>query len=82
MQSAILTVGFLLGSLINENLKGSDCVITAQAPGKLYVAGEYAVVETGFPAIIVALDQFVTVTVEATKHFGSVVSEQYQENFH
>ena len=55
-------------------------MITAQAPGKLYVAGEYAVVETGFPAIIVALDQFVTVTVEATKHFGSIVSEQYQEN--
>ncbi|RNE09855.1 phosphomevalonate kinase [Lacticaseibacillus paracasei] len=55
-------------------------MVTAQAPGKLYVAGEYAVVETGFPAIIVALDQFVTVTVEATKHFGSIVSEQYQEN--
>ena len=32
------------------------------APGKLYVAGEYAVVEPGHPAILVAVDRFVTVS--------------------
>ncbi|KRK32775.1 phosphomevalonate kinase [Loigolactobacillus bifermentans] len=55
-------------------------MITAQAPGKLYIAGEYAVVETGLPAIIVALNQFVTVTIEESQHYGSIVSKQYQEN--
>ncbi len=61
-------------------MKGTDEVVTAQAPGKLFIAGEYAVVETGYPAIIVALDQFVTVTVTETTDVGSIVSEQYQEN--
>jgi phosphomevalonate kinase len=55
-------------------------VITAKAPGKLYIAGEYAVVETGHPAIVVAIDQFVTVSVGATTGYGSIVSKQYQEN--
>lgn len=55
-------------------------MVTAQAPGKLYIAGEYAVVETGYPAIIVALNQFVTVTVEKMADYGSIVSKQYQEN--
>ncbi|WP_125981601.1 phosphomevalonate kinase [Loigolactobacillus iwatensis] len=55
-------------------------MITAQAPGKLYIAGEYAVVETGLPAIIVALNQFVTVTIEKSEDYGSIVSKQYQEN--
>ena len=41
-------------------LKGLDSLITVKAPGKLYIAGEYAVVESGYPAIIVALNQFVT----------------------
>lgn len=61
-------------------MKGSDGLITAKAPGKLYIAGEYAVVETGFPAIIVALNQFVTVTIEESHEYGSIVSKQYQEN--
>ena len=42
--------------------------------------GEYGVVETGFPAIIVALNQFVTVTIEESHEYGSIVSKQYQEN--
>ena len=40
-------------------------MIEVSAPGKLYIAGEYAVVEPGHPAIIVAVDQFITVTIEA-----------------
>ena len=52
-------------------------MIEVSAPGKLYIAGEYAVVETGHPAIIVAVDQFVTVTVEAARKVGSIQSAQY-----
>lgn len=55
-------------------------MISAKAPGKLYIAGEYAVVETGNPAIIVALDQFVTVTIEKSEKYGSIVSKQYQDS--
>src|SRR5699024_528931 len=33
------------------------------APGNLYVAGEYAVVTPGQPAILIAVDRYVTVTV-------------------
>ncbi|GHH96327.1 phosphomevalonate kinase [Streptomyces capillispiralis] len=39
---------------------------TRRAPGKLMVAGEYAVLEPGRPAVAVAVDQYVTVTVSAT----------------
>ncbi|MFV0557367.1 MAG: phosphomevalonate kinase [Enterococcus sp.] len=48
-------------------------------PGKLYIAGEYAVVEAGHPAIIVAVDQFITVTIDATTKNGSIQSAQYSE---
>ncbi|QDY75196.1 phosphomevalonate kinase [Streptomyces qinzhouensis] len=40
--------------------------VVRHAPGKLFVAGEYAVVEPGNPAILVALDRHVTVTVTGT----------------
>lgn len=38
-------------------------MITRRAPGKLFVAGEYAVVEPGHPAVIVAVDRYSTATV-------------------
>lgn len=53
-------------------------MLTVQAPGKLFIAGEYAVVETGMPAILVALNRFVTVTIEASNDYGSIISKQYQ----
>lgn len=37
------------------------------APGKLYVAGEYAVVTPGQQAILIAVDRYVTVTVTEAK---------------
>ncbi|MFJ3969427.1 phosphomevalonate kinase [Streptomyces parvus] len=37
--------------------------VARRAPGKLFVAGEYAVVDPGNPAILVAVDRHVTVTV-------------------
>lgn len=52
-------------------------MIHASAPGKLYIAGEYAVIEPGHPAIIVALDQFITVHLKESKHQGSIRSGQY-----
>jgi phosphomevalonate kinase len=37
--------------------------VVRRAPGKLFVAGEYAVVEPGNPALLVAVDRHVTATV-------------------
>lgn len=53
-------------------------MITEKAPGKLYIAGEYAVVENGYPAILVALDQFVTCTIkDSAREVGQIISQQY-----
>ncbi|MGO2082625.1 phosphomevalonate kinase [Vagococcus sp.] len=49
-------------------------MIKASAPGKLYIAGEYAVLEPGHPAIVVALDQFITVSLQEAKEQGSISS--------
>ncbi|MEY8441327.1 phosphomevalonate kinase [Lactobacillaceae bacterium 24-114] len=56
-------------------------MINVKAPGKLYIAGEYAVVENGYPAILVALDQFVTCSIEeSVNNTGKIISRQYQNN--
>ncbi|MFE3824535.1 phosphomevalonate kinase [Streptomyces sp. NPDC059092] len=47
--------------------------VTRRAPGKLFVAGEYAVLEPGQPAIVVAVDRYVTVTVAAADGADVVV---------
>lgn len=52
-------------------------MIEVMTPGKLFIAGEYAVVEPGHPAILVAVDQFVTVTLETAENVGSIQSAQY-----
>lgn len=52
-------------------------MIEISAPGKLFISGEYAVVEPEHPAVIVAVDQFVTVTLEEAERNGSIQSEQY-----
>lgn len=58
-------------------------MITVKAPGKLYIAGEYAVLEPGHPAILVALDRFITVTVSEAENQGTINSQQYAEtDFH
>jgi phosphomevalonate kinase len=48
--------------------------VVRHAPGKLFVAGEYAVVEPGTPAIVMAVDRMVTVTVRAASGPGVVIS--------
>ncbi|HIX02076.1 MAG TPA: phosphomevalonate kinase [Candidatus Ligilactobacillus excrementigallinarum] len=54
-------------------------MIKLKVPGKLYVAGEYAVVENGYPAVLVAINRFIHLTVEPTKYYGTIFSKQYQE---
>jgi phosphomevalonate kinase len=48
--------------------------VVRRAPGKLFVAGEYAVVEPGTPAILVAVDREITVTVSGSGEAGVVIS--------
>lgn len=49
-------------------------MIQARAPGKLFIAGEYAVVTNGHPAVLVAVDQFITVSLEHAEDEGSIHS--------
>lgn len=56
-------------------------MIRAKAPGKLYIAGEYAVVEPGQPALLVAVDRYLTVQLEvgqAAADVGRVHSSAYE----
>ncbi|MFD8572205.1 phosphomevalonate kinase [Streptomyces sp. NPDC059639] len=45
-----------------------------RAPGKLFVVGEYAVVEPGTPSILVAVDREITVTVSEAAGGDTVIS--------
>lgn len=56
-------------------------MISVKAPGKLYIAGEYAVVEHGYPAIIVAIDQYITANIsESENNVGVIHSKQYEND--
>ena len=52
-------------------------MIREKAPGKLFIAGEYAVVEPGEPSVLVAVDRHITVEIEAADARGSIFSDQY-----
>jgi phosphomevalonate kinase len=52
-------------------------VIEFRAHGKLFVAGEYAVVEPGQPSVLIALDRAITARVTEGHGSGSVHSEEY-----
>ncbi|WP_257477023.1 phosphomevalonate kinase [Acidipropionibacterium jensenii] len=52
-------------------------MIETRAPGKLYIAGEYAVVEPGHPAVLVAVDRCITVRLTAGSQMGKVHSTRY-----
>lgn len=52
--------------------------IYIKTPGKLFVAGEYAVVEKGYSAIITAVDCFIHLTIkETTKDYGEIFSKGF-----
>ncbi|MFJ4657048.1 phosphomevalonate kinase [Nocardia sp. NPDC088792] len=50
-------------------------MIVCRAPGKLFIAGEYAVLEPGHCAVLVAVDRFVTVTLSEHGEFDTVLLE-------
>lgn len=52
-------------------------MIREQAPGKLFIAGEYAVVEPGEPSVLVAVDRHIAVEVEPADGHGTIASAQY-----
>jgi len=56
-------------------------VIRRSAPGKLYIAGEYAVVEPGHQALLVAVDRFITVRVTPAEHTGRITSALYETRY-
>ena len=39
-------------------------MIQVKAPGKLYIAGEYAVTEPGYKSVLIAVDRFVTAAIK------------------
>ncbi|MBF0788266.1 MULTISPECIES: phosphomevalonate kinase [unclassified Streptococcus] len=53
-------------------------MLEASAPGKLYLAGEYAVVEAGYPALIAAVDQCLFAKLRRAE-IGSIYSTQQPE---
>ena len=58
-------------------LKGSERVtITSKAPGKLFIAGEYAVVEPGQGAIVASVSRYLTVTIDEATSVGTLTSTQ------
>ena len=50
--------------------------ITSKAPGKLFIAGEYAVVEPGHGAIVAAVSRYLTVTIDEATTIGTLTSTQ------
>lgn len=52
-------------------------MIEARIPGKLYIAGEYAVVEPGEPAVLVAVDRYLTARLVEATDAGQVRSSVY-----
>ena len=54
-----------------------DAVITARAPGKLFIAGEYAVVTPGEPSVLVAVDRYLTARLTESRGVGSIHSPEY-----
>lgn len=54
-------------------------MINLKVPGKLYIAGEYAVVENGFPSILTTVDRFVKFQISKAQNinFGTLYSKQY-----
>lgn len=52
--------------------------VQVKTPGKLYIAGEYAVVEPGYSAIVASVDSFIHLFLqEANTDFGTIYSKGF-----
>ena len=49
-------------------------MIECKAAGKLYIGGEYAVVEAGNKAVLAAVDAFISVSLEEADEEGSITT--------
>lgn len=49
-------------------------MITVKTPGKLYIAGEYAVVQPGHGAVLMSVNRFITVNIKKSNKKGSIKS--------
>lgn len=47
----------------------SNSKLTIKVPGKLMIAGEYAVLTTGYPAIVMAVNRFIYIHISPSDHF-------------
>lgn len=52
-------------------------MIEARVPGKLFIAGEYAVVEPATPSVIIAIDRCIVVRLDEAFGRGQIRSEQF-----
>ena len=52
-------------------------VFTARVPGKLFIAGEYAVITPGEPSVLVAVDRYLTVRLTESTSQGFIHSPAY-----
>src|SRR5699024_3234592 len=52
-------------------------MIVTRAPGKLFIAGEYAVVSPTEPAVLVAVDRCITVRLTESEDAGRIHSSEY-----
>ncbi len=41
--------------------------VTIKVPGKLMIAGEYAILSTGYPAIVIAVNRYVTIRIHSSE---------------
>lgn len=56
-------------------------MITTKIPGKLFIAGEYAVTEPGNRAILVAVDKFITISLEKKENQGTIIVDNRAINW-
>lgn len=52
-------------------------MIEARTPGKLFIAGEYAVVEPGQPAVLAAVDRYLVTRLTESSGVGRIRSSEY-----
>lgn len=57
--------------------------LTIKVPGKLMIAGEYAVLEPGYPAIVIAVNRYITITISYNNRnkLSMVTSEHSEVSF-